>query len=231
MAVLAWAWEQSRELFRAETARDNVAHVERVTTASISFPDPLSQRRDMRSLCGTHMLCSARLNMRLPSVLAIRSHSTTFAKFGPGPARRVVRRPPDAAAGAAPGSYGQEGGRATGRACPRSRRSSKSPALVAGHALTYACAYCKLLVKTCSEVWILQGDGGDRCIGVEVGATHRAGRGQGWGMGGALARHGGEWRTCAATGPPVSTAGYAIAAAVVSCSLASRDCPSTRGLR
>ena len=183
------------------------------------------------ALCVAHMLCSARLNVRLPSVLAIRSHSTTFAKFGPGPARRVVRRPPDAAAGAAPGSYGQEGGRATGRACPRSRRSSKSPALVAGHALTYACAYCKLLVKTCSEVWILQGDGGDRCIGVEVGVIPRAGRWQGWGMGGALARDGGEWMTCAATGPPVSTAGYAIAAAVASCSLASRDCPSTRGLR
>ena len=230
MAVLAWAGEQSRELFRAETA-GTTSHTSSESRQPASASHTHTANGATCALCVAHMLCSARLNVRLPSVLAIRSHSTTFAKFGPGPARRVVRRPPDAAAGAAPGSYGQEGGRAAGRACPRSRRSSKSPALVAGHALTYACAYCKLLVKTCSEVWILQGDGGDRCIGVEVGATHRAGRGQGWGMGGALARPGGEWMTCAATGPPVSTAGYAIAAAVASCSLASRDCPSTRGLR
>eukprot|EP00964_Phaeocystis_antarctica_P145968 scaffold112130_cov40-Phaeocystis_antarctica.AAC.1 len=41
----------------------------------------------------------------------------------PGPARHVFRRPPGAAAGVAPASTGREGGRATGRACPRSPRS------------------------------------------------------------------------------------------------------------
>ena len=156
MAVLAWAGEQSRELFRAETA-GTTSHTSSESRQPASASHTHTANGATCALCVAHVLCSARLNVRLPSVLAIRSHSTTFAKFGPGPARRVVRRPPDAAAGVAPESYGQEGGRAAGRACPRSRRSSKSPAPVAGHALTYACAYCK--VKTCSEVWILQGDG------------------------------------------------------------------------
>ena len=130
----------------------------------------------------------------------------------PGPARHVFRRPPGAAAGVAPASTGREGGRATGRACPRSPRSSKWPALVEGYIYVYIYIYTVEGWQWC-------------CIGVEVGAIDRVGRGQGWGW------DGGEWMACAATGPPVSAAEYATAAAAASCSLPSRSCLSTRGLR